>query len=187
MFYCTTGRLILPSLIQCILNSWVQHGLHHCDICMRYCSKVQCAAVSFRSGDAPGRPFPFRTAFDASSPLRSEDSGSCHILITAKVAVERHLSRRPLLRRLRRDLHSVLPGDGVAVLRIVEEGNVDSDQWRPISRQDLTSDYRHQAAWTNKQREGAVNKQRWVGCAYRRGTNTFRNRLFQQQQGGLIY
>lgn len=46
MFYYTVGRLILPSLIQCILNSLVQNGLHHCDICMRNCSWAQYAAVS---------------------------------------------------------------------------------------------------------------------------------------------
>lgn len=46
MFYYTAGRLILPLLIQCILNSLVQNGLHHCDICMRNCSRAQCAAVS---------------------------------------------------------------------------------------------------------------------------------------------
>lgn len=46
MFYYTVGRLILPLLIQCILNSLVQNGLHHCDICMRNCSRAQCAAVS---------------------------------------------------------------------------------------------------------------------------------------------
>lgn len=46
MFYYTAGRLILPLLIQCILNSLVQNGLHHCDICMRNCSRAQCAGVS---------------------------------------------------------------------------------------------------------------------------------------------
>lgn len=46
MFYYTAGRLILPLLIQCILNSLVQNGLHHCDICMRNCFRAQCAAVS---------------------------------------------------------------------------------------------------------------------------------------------
>lgn len=46
MFYYTAGRLILPLLIQCILNSLVQNGLHHGDICMRNCSRAQCAAVS---------------------------------------------------------------------------------------------------------------------------------------------
>lgn len=46
MFYYTAGRLILPLLIQCILNSLVQNGLHHCDICMKNCSRAQCAAIS---------------------------------------------------------------------------------------------------------------------------------------------
>lgn len=71
-----------------------------------------------------------------------------------KVANERHLSSRPLLRMHGAYLHSILPGDGGAKLRVVQEGNVDADQWRPVSRQDLTSDYRHQAAWTNKQMRG---------------------------------
>lgn len=43
-------------------------------------------------------------------------------------------------------LHAVLPRDGVAVLRVVQEGHVDSDERRSISGEDLTPDYRHQAA-----------------------------------------
>lgn len=43
-------------------------------------------------------------------------------------------------------LHAVLPRDGVAVLRVVQEGHVDSDEWRSVSGEDLTPDYRHQAA-----------------------------------------
>lgn len=54
-------------------------------------------------------------------------------------------------------LHAVLPGDGVAVLRVVQKGHVDSDQRRPVSREDLTSDDWRQAAWANKQKE--LNKQ----------------------------
>lgn len=42
-------------------------------------------------------------------------------------------------------LHSVLPRDGVAVLRVMQEGHVDSDERRSVSGEDLTSDYRHQA------------------------------------------
>lgn len=38
-------------------------------------------------------------------------------------------------------LHAVLPRDGVAVLRVVQEGHVDSDERRSISGQDLTPDY----------------------------------------------
>lgn len=37
-------------------------------------------------------------------------------------------------------LHAVLPGDGVAVLRVVQEGHVDSNQRRPVSCQNLTAD-----------------------------------------------
>lgn len=61
---------------------------------------------------------------------------------------------QPLLRPAWSNLHSILPGDGGAKFRVVQEGNVDSDQWRAVSRQDLTSDYRHQAARTNKQMRG---------------------------------
>lgn len=43
-------------------------------------------------------------------------------------------------------LHAVLPRDGVAVLRIVQEGHVDADERRSVSGEDLTPDYRHQAA-----------------------------------------
>lgn len=43
-------------------------------------------------------------------------------------------------------LHSVLPRDGVAVLWVMQEGHVDSDERRSVSGEDLTSDYRHQAA-----------------------------------------
>lgn len=43
-------------------------------------------------------------------------------------------------------LHAVLPRDGVAVLRVMQEGHVDSDERRSVSGEDLTSDYRHQAA-----------------------------------------
>lgn len=49
MFYYSAGRLILPSLIQCILNSSLQNGLHHGDICMRNCSKAKCDAVDLGS------------------------------------------------------------------------------------------------------------------------------------------
>lgn len=37
-------------------------------------------------------------------------------------------------------LHAILPGDGVAVLRVVQERHVDSNQRRPVSREDLTPD-----------------------------------------------
>lgn len=71
-----------------------------------------------------------------------------------KVAMERPPFRRAVAAPAWSNLHSILPGDGGAKFRVVQEGNVDSDQWRPVSRQDLTSDYRHQAARTNKQMRG---------------------------------
>lgn len=37
-------------------------------------------------------------------------------------------------------LHAVLPCDGVAVLRVVQKRHVDSNQRRPVSREDLTPD-----------------------------------------------
>lgn len=37
-------------------------------------------------------------------------------------------------------LHAILPRDGVAVLRVVQKGHVDSNQRRPVSREDLTPD-----------------------------------------------
>lgn len=73
VFYYTVGRLILPLLIQCILNSLVQNGLRHRDICMRNCSGAQSATVSFQLdslyffffflGKVPGQPSRFRTSF----------------------------------------------------------------------------------------------------------------------------
>ena len=37
-------------------------------------------------------------------------------------------------------LHAILSCDGVAVLRVVQERNVDSNEGRPVSREDLTPD-----------------------------------------------
>lgn len=53
-------------------------------------------------------------------------------------------SRRMRMRVSR--LHAVLPRDRVAVLRVVQEGDVDSDERRSVSGEDLTPDHRHQAA-----------------------------------------
>lgn len=54
----------------------------------------------------------------------------------------------------REPLHAVLPCDGVAVLRVVEERHVDSDQRRPVSCQDLTPDDWRQAVQDKQTREG---------------------------------
>lgn len=71
-------------------------------------------------------------------------------------------------------LHAVLPCDGVAVLRVVQKRHVDSNQRRPVSCEDLTPDYRHQAAWTNT-KKARVNKQCQPASTRSRGVNTANN------------
>lgn len=48
--------------------------------------------------------------------------------------------------------HAVLARDGASVLRVVDEGHVDSDQWRPVRGQHLTANYGHQAAERQRER-----------------------------------
>lgn len=43
------------------------------------------------------------------------------------------------------DLHAVLACDGVSVVGVVDEGNIDSYEGGPVCRQDLASDDGHQA------------------------------------------
>lgn len=47
-------------------------------------------------------------------------------------------------------LHAILSRDGVAVLRVVLERHVNSNQRRPVSSKDLTPDDWCQAVWANK-------------------------------------
>lgn len=72
-------------------------------------------------------------------------------------------------------LHAVLPRNGVAVLWVVEERHVDSNEWCPVPREDLTSDYWHQAAWANKHRKGWVNKQCQPASTSGHGINAANN------------
>lgn len=76
--------------------------------------------------------------------------GSRHCRVQGHTAArerEREIEgERESARAVERHLHAVLPGDGEAVLREVDKGHVDSDQRRPVGRQHLTPDDRHQAA-----------------------------------------
>ena len=59
---------------------------------------------------------------------------------TCKSVLSRHVAPADACVRRVSPLHAVLPRDGVAELRVVQEGHVDSDQRRPVSREDLTPD-----------------------------------------------
>lgn len=208
MFYYTVGRLILPSLIQCILNSLVQNGLHHRDICMRNCSRGQCAAVSFR----------FESFFWKGARTTLSIFGQLALLFSIKVwgqqfmpqihhcndwtwGEELTLSKWLQCWYMQIELctgvasvcaksllHAVLSCDGVAVLWVVEERHVDSNERCPIPCEDLTSDYWHHAAWANKHRKGWVNKQCQPASTSGHGINAANNcHVFARDSSGEVW
>lgn len=162
VFYYTVGRLILPLLIQCILSSLVQNGLRHCDICMRNCSGAQSATVSFQL-DSPffflgekcqDNPpvfgqclffFFFLQSWSWGTTVHSPNKLLHRFNLRAAVStLSINADKRVFGDACVHGeslLHAVLPRDGVAVLRVVQERHIDSDQRRPVSREDLTSDY----------------------------------------------
>lgn len=194
MFYYTVGRLILLLLIQCILNSLVQNGLHHRDICMRNCSRGQCAAVSFQF-----EPFFWKgarttlsifgqlallffhkglgTAVHATNTslkrLNLRGGANSEQMATVSIYAHRAVYAGAWV-CAKSHLHAILPCDGVAVLWVVEERHVDSNERCPVPREDLTSDYWHQAAWANKHRN-RVNKQCQPASTRGHGINAANN------------